>query len=54
MAPPDPVWVGAVALDVGGRRIGLRADRADLLESLSELFGGWLSEAATTCRWTTG
>ena len=46
MAPPDPVWVGSVALDVGGRRVGLRADRADLIESLSKLFGDWLSEEA--------
>ncbi len=46
MAPPDPVWVGAVALDVGRHRVGLGADRADLVESLSELFGDWLSVEA--------
>ena len=46
MAAPDPEWVGALALVVGDHPVMLSADRVDVLDSLSELFGDWRSDAA--------
>ena len=44
MAPPDPDWIGAVAVEVGDQRIGLRADASDVLDQLVQIFRPWIVE----------
>ena len=44
MAPPDPDWIGAVAVEVGDQRIGLRADASDVMDQLVQIFRPWIVE----------
>ena len=44
MAPPDPDWIGAVAVEVGDQRIALRADASDVMDQLVQIFRPWIVE----------